>query len=29
MLYSGSDRYEFGKVRRAVERAMQSHRLLK
>jgi hypothetical protein len=29
MLYRDTDRYEFGKVRRAVERAMISHRLLK
>jgi hypothetical protein len=29
MLYRGADRYEFGKVRRAVERAMLAQRLLK
>lgn len=29
LLYRDADRYEFGKVRRAVERAMVSHRLLK
>jgi hypothetical protein len=29
MLYRDADRYEFGKVRRAVERAMFSHRLHK
>lgn len=29
MLYRGADRYEFGKVRRAVERAMLARRLLK
>ena len=29
MLYRGADRYEFGKVRRAVQRAIYAHRLLK
>lgn len=29
MLYRSPDRYEFGKVRRAVQRAMHAHRLLK
>jgi len=29
VLYRGADRYEFGKVRRAVQRAMHAHRLLK
>ena len=29
LLYRGADRYEFGKVRRAVERAMRTRRLLK
>jgi hypothetical protein len=29
MLYRDTDPYEFGKVRRAVQRAMHSHRLLK
>jgi hypothetical protein len=29
LLHENADRYEFGKVRRAVERAMLSHRLLK
>ena len=29
MLYRAADRYEFGKVERAVQRAMLSHRLLK
>jgi hypothetical protein len=29
MLYRNADQYEFGKVRRAVQRAMHTHRLLK
>jgi hypothetical protein len=29
MLYRNADRYEFGKVQRAVQRAMVTHRLLK
>jgi hypothetical protein len=29
MLYRSPDRYEFGKVRRAVQRPMHAHRLLK